>query len=201
MVAALWLQGRRRAAAPVLATMPSGWRNARLPLQQVALEPDGEVVEAAYARRHDGALDLGDGRSAIVHHWTPCSIDVEIDRVHGTFAITARGNDLYVQAPLTTAHLRVQPRFTVPGPWEVAGGFVAPMPGVVLDVRVTAGQTVSAGSARRPGGHEDGAPHAQLPANSTVAEVRVTQGQQVENGALLLVFDPTEAPIEEAPSA
>ena len=63
------------------------------------------------------------------------------------------------------------------------------MPGVVIDVRcqpgddVTAGQTLVVLEAMKM------EHHVNAPADGRVAEVRVVKGQQVENGAVLLVFE------------
>lgn len=59
IVAALWLQAENRAAAPVLGGLPSGWRNARLPRQEVRLQSgDGRDVTVGYASRRDGGFDV-----------------------------------------------------------------------------------------------------------------------------------------------
>ena len=200
--AALWLQGRNRAAAPVLATMPSGWRNARTPAQSVSFQVHGAVVHTTYRRQRDGTFTIGEGDGAMtarVHAWSPGSIDIEIDGHRHRSQVTAVGDDLWIQLPRGTVHLQVQPRFTVPGPAEVAGGFTAPMPGVVLDVRVAAGERVAAGQTLVVLEAMKMEHHMAAPADGVVAEVRVATGEQVANGALLLVFEPTE-PDEEVGS-
>ncbi|MFN3215006.1 MAG: biotin carboxylase N-terminal domain-containing protein [Acidimicrobiales bacterium] len=59
IAAAMWLQAENRAAAPVLGGLPSGWRNARLPRQQVRLDAGGgRVVTVEYASRRDGGFDV-----------------------------------------------------------------------------------------------------------------------------------------------
>jgi propionyl-CoA carboxylase alpha chain len=55
---ALWLQAENRAAAPVLGGLPSGWRNARLPRQQVRLGTGARAVAVEYASRRDGGFDV-----------------------------------------------------------------------------------------------------------------------------------------------
>ena len=52
--AALWLQGSRRASAPVLADLPSGWRNARLPAESVSLGYGDDVIFVTYRALRDG---------------------------------------------------------------------------------------------------------------------------------------------------
>ncbi|MFP5326285.1 MAG: biotin/lipoyl-containing protein, partial [Acidimicrobiia bacterium] len=187
--AALWLQARNHAAAQVLASVPSGWRNARLPAQGVSFRTGGEEITVRYASRRDGSFQLDDGQLARVHSWREDAIDVEVGGRRTTYLIASAGDRLYVQAPETTVTLEVVPRFVAPGTAAVAGGTIAPMPGVVLDVRCAAGDRVEAGQTlvlleamkmEHPvKAHEAG----------TVTEVRVSKGDQVENGAVLVVIE------------
>ena len=55
---ALWLQGLHRLEAPVLKEVPSGWRNARLPRQHVALRDGERHLDVQYASRRDGSFDI-----------------------------------------------------------------------------------------------------------------------------------------------
>ena len=89
-------------------------------------------------------------------------------------------------APSTSASSHAS---SLPGSGVAHGGFVASMPGIVLEVRVGVGDRVVAGQTlvvleamkmeHRMTAHADG----------IVAEVHVVQGQQVANGAVLLVID------------
>ena len=187
--AALWLQGHNRANAIVLGSLPSGWRNARLPAQQVCLDHRGETVEVRYRSHRDGSFAIGEGGAAHVHRWSPDSMDIEIDGRRSSPRITRAGERLHVQTPRGTVDLDVVARFVVPGAAAPGGGFVAPMPGVVLDVRCRAGDAVTAGQTLVVLEAMKMEHHMNAPADGTVAEVRVTAGQQVENGAVLVVFD------------
>jgi propionyl-CoA carboxylase alpha chain len=188
--AALWLQGRNRADAAVLSTLPSGWRNTRTPAQSVSFVIDGAPVDTTYRRLRDGTFEIDGGAwAARIHEWTPTSIDIENDGHRVVIGVTAVGSDLFLQVPRGTVHVQVVPRFTVPGPVEIAGGFVAPMPGVVLDVRVEAGHKVTAGETLIVLEAMKMEHHMAAPADGTVAEVRVASGDQVANGAVLLVFE------------
>ncbi|WP_421118435.1 biotin/lipoyl-containing protein [Aquihabitans daechungensis] len=71
------------------------------------------------------------------------------------------------------------------------------MPGVVLDVRVEPGQHVTAGQTLVVLEAMKMEHHMAAPADGTVAEVRVAAGDQVANGALLLVFEPHDDTPEE----
>jgi propionyl-CoA carboxylase alpha chain len=195
-VVALWLQERNRRSARVLRSMPSGWRNTRLPAQTVALRWGDVETVVRYRAQRDGTFVVGDDRRAVVHHWTPDAIDVEVDGERATARITLDGDHVHVTVGASTASLELVPRFTVPGPAETVGGFVAPMPGAVLDVRVEPGEAVTAGQTLVVLEAMKMEHHMAAPADGVVAEVRVAAGDQVANGALLLVFEPTDAPEE-----
>jgi propionyl-CoA carboxylase alpha chain len=192
-ITALWLQGRNRADARVLERVPTGWRNARLPDQLVVLQVAGHTVEVRYAARRDGSFAIGD-TVARVHGWSASSIDVEVGGRRATSAVTAAGDRLYVQMPQGTVTVEVVPRFEVPGSHVIEGGFVAPMPGVVLDVRCEAGDDVMAGQTLVVLEAMKMEHHMKAPADGRVEEVRVTKHQQVENGAVLLVFAHADDP-------
>ncbi len=187
-LAALWLQGRNRAEAKVLAGVASGWRNARLPAQQTTFSVAGRTVDVRYASRRDGSFAIGDA-TARVHGWTPSSIDAEVDGRRSSARVTLTGSRIFVQAVRGTVALDIVPRFVVPGASAPVGGFVAAMPGVVLDVRCQPGDTVAAGQTLIVLEAMKMEHHMNAPADGRVAEVRVVSGQQVENGAVLLVFE------------
>jgi propionyl-CoA carboxylase alpha chain len=192
-IAALWLQGMNRAAASVLGTAPSGWRNARLPDQEVVFSRGDEQLTVCYSAQRDGRFRLGDGTHARVHAWSSEAIDVEIDGRRSTSRVTRRGDRFVVHIPRGDVELILQPRFKPPGAEASVGGFVAQMPGKVIDLRVQVGDAVHAGDTllvleamkmEHPmTAMEDG----------VVTEVRVAQGDQVEGGALLLVVEPADS--------
>ena len=192
VVGALWVQGEHRAAADVLGELPSGWRNARLPDQQVVLALGDRTFDVRYESRRDGSFALAGGGTARVHRWSPSGIDAEVDGRRRAARVTRQGGRLHVQTPHGTVTFHEVPRFVVPGAVAMTGGLVAPMPGVVLDVRCAVGdhvrqrQTLVVLEAMKM------EHHVQAPADGLVTEVRVEVGQQVENGAVLLVLEPTE---------
>jgi propionyl-CoA carboxylase alpha chain len=212
-LAALWVQGDNRSQASVLSTMPSGWRNARLPAQRIILAHGDRTVTVRYRARRDGRFMLGDGEAddsegdagadpeggwARVHRWTPTSIDAEIDGWCTTALVTRAGDRLYVQAPGGTVAFDVVPRFVAPGGGAATtGGLVAPMPGIVLDVRCAPGDVVDARQTLVVLEAMKMEHHVRAPADGVVAEVRVAKGQHVENGAILLVLDPVGEDVRE----
>ncbi len=188
VVAAMWLQGRNRDRATVLGGVPSGWRNARLPDQQVSLARGDARIDLAYGRRRDGSFAFDDGTTARVLAWSEGSIDLEVDGRRTAGPVTGVDGHVHVQVPGGTLAFEVLPRFTLPGGDAPAGGLTAPMPGVVLEVRVAAGDPVSAGQTLIVLEAMKMEHHVNAPAEGAVAEVLVSAGQQVEAGAPLLVM-------------
>jgi propionyl-CoA carboxylase alpha chain len=188
-IAALWIQGANRAEAQVLGDAPSGWRNARMPYQRTALRQGDREISVAYRRQRDGRFRFDDGTTARIHAWSGAGIDVEVDGRRRRARVTRTEDRLLVDGPGGDVEWTVQPRFVPPGGEEQSGGFVARMPGKVIDLRVAAGDRVRAGETllvleamkmEHPmSATEDG----------VVAEVRVSLGEQVEAGALLLVVE------------
>jgi propionyl-CoA carboxylase alpha chain len=196
-VAALWLQGENRAQAVVLGPVPSGWRIGRLPPQRVSLAHGDDVIEVHYQSRRDGSFalgDRGDRGTARVYRWWCSEIDVEIDGRRTTAQVTRAGDRLHVQTVRGTITFDVVPRFVVPGAAAPSGGLLAPMPGVVLDVRCAPGDQAEAGQILVVLEAMKMEHVVRAPADGVVADVRVAKGQHVENGALLLVFEPADGP-------
>jgi propionyl-CoA carboxylase alpha chain len=192
--AALWIQAGERAKARVLADLPSGWRNARMPAQRVVFEHGGEEIGVAYRALRDGrfALDGANGERllATVHACDAAGVDAEIGGRRVRARVTRDGARLVVHGPRGDVELGIQPRFVLPGRNEAQGGFTARMPGKVLEVRVAVGDTVAAGQTlvvleAMKMEHPMTAPWAGV-----VTAVHVGVGDQVVSGATLLVVEP-----------
>jgi propionyl-CoA carboxylase alpha chain len=185
---ALWLQGRHRADAHVLGEVPSGWRNARLPRQRVELLYGESSLSVNYVRRRDGTYDLGEHGQAVVHHWGDDHIDVEVNARRRRVRVTHAAGHLYVQSLHGTVDFEVVERFQVRRQGPHAGGLSAPMPGRVLEVRVSPGQLVSAGETLIVLEAMKMEHVIAASADGTVDEVLVAQDDQVESGAALLTM-------------
>ena len=181
----------------MLAATPSGWRNARLPEQQVVLRARERELRVGYRRQRDGRFRLSDGTHARIHAWSPDGIDVEVDGRRSCARVTRSGDRLFVHGPRGDLELAVRPRFEIPGADETSGGFVARMPGKVIDLRVAVGDRVRAGDTLLV----LEAMKMEHPMTATedgiVGEVRVALGEQVESGTLLLVVEPETTENEE----
>jgi len=191
-VAALWIQGENRAEAKVLADVSTGWRNARLLDQQVVFARGDGEISVSYRALRDGDFRMGDGKRARVYAWSPNAIDVEIDCRRYRARVTRKDNRLIVHEPRGDVELVVLPRFVVPGSEDASGGFVARMPGKVIDLRVNVGDAVSAGDTLLVLEAMKMEHPMRATEDGIVSEVRVALGDQVESGALLLVVEPTE---------
>jgi propionyl-CoA carboxylase alpha chain len=188
ITAVMWMQGENRAGAGVWAGLPTGWRNARLPAERVVLAHGDHELTITYRAQRDGSFLVNDTTVVRVLRHNHRDVDIEIGGRRMTSRITRTGDDLHVQTPGGTAHLHVVPRFRPPVSSGPDGGLNAPMPGVVLHLRVAPGDTVATGQVLVVLEAMKMEHHIKAPADGRVAEIRVSEGQRVDNGALLLVI-------------
>ncbi len=200
--AALAGQAARRAAAPVLRTMPSGWRNVPN-ADQVAVYScgDGEL-EVRYRLGGPGTRISVRGRElpeVTVHQAGPDGADLTVGGIRRRIAVHQVGSVAYVDSPLGSSVLTEVPRFAQPEPLVEPGSLLAPMPGTVVRIAVAPGGQVTAGTpvvvieAMKM-------EHAiRAPGDGVVAEVGVSVGQTVDTGARLARIETAEPEGEQAP--
>lgn len=184
--AALVGQARRRAAAPVLGSLPSGWRNVHSQPQRTRFRG----CEVTY--RFDGdALRLAvDGEELPVEAETSeTHCDLTAGGVRRRFEVAEAAGTWYVDSPLGAVEFQEAPRFAEAGAVETPGSLHAVMPGVVVRVSARPGDSVAAGQEllvveamkmERP---------VTAPYAGTLAELRVAPGQSVAAGELLAVIE------------
>ena len=200
--AALWLQAVERSEARTLGWIPSGWRHGRLPPERVelAVETAAGLVEVvvSYRPQRDGTFvvraECGDSATeapARIAAWSPETLDFEWSGRRIGYAVAADGDRVHLTGDSETVTVTVLPRFGAPEGGPATGGFAAPMPGVIVEVRVQAGDQVTAGSTLVVMEGMKMEHHVSAPCDGTVTEVLVAAGDQVDNGTPLLVFDPT----------
>ena len=189
-LAALYVQAENRAVAPVLAPMPSGWQNGRMPYQRVSFSHGKDTFEIRYCARRDGRFVFEGAAIGRVHSFNPGAIDAEIGGVRTQARITRNGEDLVVQTPRGDLLLTVLPRFASDGSGDSGGGLEAPMPGKVIQLHVAVGDNVRAGQTVAVLEAMKMEHPMDAPEDGVVKELLVEVGQQVESGTLLVVVEP-----------
>ncbi|GGM82707.1 acetyl/propionyl/methylcrotonyl-CoA carboxylase subunit alpha [Dactylosporangium sucinum] len=189
--AALAAQSWRRATS-ALGRFPSGWRNSILPSETFTYLHADRSVPVAYRALRDGSFAVtvaGRTTTARVLECSDREIEVELDGIRHRSTVRNHGPRWWVHGPRGDVELALVPRFPEPEAEGVAGGLVAPLPGAVIAVQVTAGGRVEEGQLlviveAMKMEHRITAPHA-----GTVAELRVAAGDQVAAGDLLVVLE------------
>lgn len=191
--AALAGQARRRQQARVLSRAPSGWRNNPSQLQQTRFRrADGGEVVVEYRFTRAGLqlrIDDCERPGARCESLSPEQVQLEIDGVGRTYQVHQCDDVSYVDSPLGASALVELPRFAVPEEEGAAGSLVAPLPGVVSEVKVRRGDVVAAGDVLLVIESMKVFHWISAPLSGTVAEIRVEPGSQVEGGTLLAVIE------------
>ena len=106
--------------------------------------------------------------------------------------MTRDDDQLYLHGPRGDLSFVVEPRFVLPGTEQTEGGFVASMPGKVIELRVQVGDRVQEGDIVLVLEAMKMEHPMRATEEGTVAQVLVEEGEQVEGGALLLVVEVEE---------
>ena len=182
LAAAIAADKADNSARPVLRGIPSGWRN--VPSQPQRITFDGH--EIAFRVSRDGLHAEGFDDVDLIEA-RPDQVVLSIGGVRRSFDVHVAGDDVYVDSPLGPVTLHRQPRFTDPAAQVAAGSLLAPMPGAVVRIAVSVGDTVAAGQpilwleAMKMQHRID------APSDGVVTELAVTEGQQIDVGAVLAV--------------
>jgi propionyl-CoA carboxylase alpha chain len=188
-IAALWIQELNRLHDDVLGHLPSGWTNGRTPKQNIKFKYKDDEINVIYKLERDGSFKIHDSSVAFIYECYENGIDLEFDGRRHFSKVTINGNQVLVHMPFGDILLEILPRFIVPGLEVQAGGLVAPMPGTVIDLKVKKGSKVKAGDTlvileamkmeHSIKASEDG----------VISELFISDNDQVENGALLMVLN------------
>jgi propionyl-CoA carboxylase alpha chain len=189
LAAAIAGAAARRSTAPVLAGIPTGWRNNPSAPQRTAFTTGaGDRLDVAYTLTATAVITPD--RTLPTVSVTPAQVVLTVDGVRTGFAVSTVGDVSYVDSIHGSVTLTELPRFPEPTAAVAPGSLLAPMPGTVvrLDVgvgdRVTAGQpllVLEAMKMEHP---------VTAPGDGVVTEVRVAGGSQVEADAVLAVVSP-----------
>ena len=176
----------RQASAPVLRTLPSGWRN-------VASQPQrkqyaGHDVE--YRLTRDGLVAPGHPNVGLINS-QPSRVVLEVAGVRRTFDVAAYDGLVCVDSPLGPVALTPVERFTDPSAQIAPGSLLAPMPGTVVRIAVAAGDVVMQGQPLLWLEAMKMEHTVAAPADGVVSEVPVATGEQVNVGTVLAIVQPS----------
>ncbi len=192
IAAALSLQNERRRRAKIHKGVPSGWRNSPSGTQHIAFANRGQRIEVEYLRRRNGAWDVkvgGEAHDVAIQSSDSQSITLVVDGTCRTYRVNIRTATCYVDSALGSSELQRLPRFPTHEAEAVRGGCQAPMPGKVLEVRITAGSSVRRGDLLIVLEAMKMEHQIVAPSDGEVGEVRVSVGQQVDAGDVLVVLN------------
>jgi propionyl-CoA carboxylase alpha chain len=199
----------RRAAARVLATIPSGFTNTAAFDPEVRFTVAGEERTVRYRAERDGSWSVqvlpagagDDATPAAGEHAAPerrvlvhaagrdGRLDLEVDGHRQRVRVVGGDGDLQVLTASARVLLAEQPRFPDQAGEEVAGATLAPMPGSVVTVAVAPGQRVNKGELLVTVEAMKMEHRVTAPFDGAVAEVRVEAGQQVDADQVLVVVE------------
>ncbi|HUY47729.1 MAG TPA: biotin carboxylase N-terminal domain-containing protein [Streptosporangiaceae bacterium] len=217
VAAALARQAGHRAAAPVLRSLPAGWRNVPSAPQQVSYTSGDERWDVAYRWRGSDARG-GDSRgsdarggawpggdlevtvngeplgSSVRATATPDAVDLTVDQLRRVYHVhqvrSGPRTVAYVDGPGSSAALTEVPRFADPDAVADTGSLRAPMPGTVVRVLAEAGAPVSAGQPLIVLEAMKMEHTITAPADGILTGLQAGAGEQVAAGQVLAVVGP-----------
>jgi propionyl-CoA carboxylase alpha chain len=189
LAAALVLDAADRAAAPVLSTVPSGWRNVVSAPQIRDLAGPTARHRVAYRISRRG-LEAPHHPSVTLIDRSPDEVILIRDGVRERYRVARYGQSVHVDGPCGGVRFQVVPRFPEPAETAAPGSLVAPLPGTVTAVHVSVGDRVAAGSAVLTMEAMKMQHTMTAPSDGVVREVAGRPGQQVQVGTVLLVIAP-----------
>jgi propionyl-CoA carboxylase alpha chain len=195
VAAAMWLQANNRNLAHTLRDMPSGWRLGRLPAERVEFAHADADFTVHYRTRRDGTFILGiaaDEGIVQIHAWSPNHIDLDLDGHRRSFRVTKADDHIHLTAAGGSVTLRLLPRFAPPEVDVPGGAVAAPMPGKVIEIRVSPGDTVRAGDVVAVLEAMKMENHLRSAEDGTIVDIAVAVGDQVEKDTLLMVIEPAD---------
>ena len=186
---AMEAQAQRRNKAKVLRSLPSGWRNSTMPMEQFSFCCGDDDIDVAYRLHRDGRFRLLCDEQEHLIETYECgagTVDMDDSGRRLKFTVQAHGNDWLVHSPAGDLVLQEQPRFPDSSLDANTGGLTAPMPGSVLATEVAAGASVTKGDLLLIMEAMKMEHRITAPRDGVIETVHVTIGDQVDNGQLLV---------------
>ena len=182
-------QARQRNSAKVLRSLPSGWRNSTMPMEQLSFRCGDSDIELAYRLHRDGRFRLlCDDQEHIIDAYDCGTGTVDLDN-NGRrlqFTVKANGNDWLIHSATGDLVLEQQARFPDTSLDANTGGLTAPMPGSVLATEVAAGAAVAKGDLLLIMEAMKMEHRITAPRDGVIETIHVAVGDQVDNGQLLV---------------
>jgi propionyl-CoA carboxylase alpha chain len=200
LAAAMADASANRASARVGARLPSGWRNVAAVPQRKRYRyggADGDELEVTYRLTRDGLRAPGYDGVELVSS-APDRVVLDAGGLRREFAVARYPHLVAVESALGPVALAPVPRFRDPESALASGSLVAPMPGTVLRIAVSAGDRVRAGQPVLWLEAMKMEHQITAPADGVVGDLPVAVGQQVDVGTVLAVV-PTEPPAHTQP--
>ena len=188
-IAALWMQELNRFNDDVLGHLPSGWTNGRIPKQNIRFQFKENEINITYKAQRDASFIVNNSKPALIHECYENGIDMEYNGRRQFSKVTIHKNKVLVHMSFGDVLLEVLPRFVVPGLEIQAGGLVAPMPGKVINLNVKKGTKVKTGDTLVILEAMKMEHSIKAAEDGIISELYVSNNDQVENGALLMVID------------
>ena len=188
-IAALWMQELNRFNDDVLGHLPSGWTNGRIPKQNIRFQFKENEINITYKAQRDSSFIVNNSKPALIHECYENGIDMEYNGRRQFSKVTIHKNKVLVHMSFGDVLLEVLPRFVVPGLEIQAGGLVAPMPGKVINLNVKKGSKVKTGDTLVILEAMKMEHSIKAAEDGIISELYVSNNDQVENGALLMVID------------
>ncbi|MGH3379991.1 MAG: biotin/lipoyl-containing protein, partial [Actinoallomurus sp.] len=182
LAAALATAAANRAAAAVLGDLPSGWRNVPSQPQRASFEE----AEVAYRLTRDGLVAEGHAGTGLVAAG-PDEVVLTSGGVRLRFAVARYDGRVHVDSVLGAVTLTPLERLPDPAEQVAPGTLLAPMPGSVIRIAVSEGDTVERGQPMLWLEAMKMEHQILAPAAGVVTALHAEVGGQVETGAVLAV--------------
>jgi propionyl-CoA carboxylase alpha chain len=191
LAAALAEAAANRATAKTLGGLPSGWRNVPSMTQRKSYVAGETEYEVGYRFGRSGLVAEGHDDVEVVAAEANLVV-LDIGGVRRSFQVDRHGDLVCVDSVLGPVAFTRAPRFADPDAAVAAGSLLAPMPGTVLRVAVSQGDTVEAGSPILWLEAMKMEHRIVAPTDGVVGELPVSAGQTVDVGTVLAVVTTEE---------
>lgn len=181
-------QADSRARAVVLASIPTGWRNLKSQPQQRSYEGFHGVYDVGYIVPDEFEVD--DLGRVTVMAADPNRVTLSIEGTETNYRVNRSGRDRFVDSEGIPAQIQAVDRFPQTMGEEDVGSLHAPMPGKVIRVDVTEGDTVTEGQVLVVIEAMKMEHTLKAPYDGVVARVTHLAQEQVEADAILVVVEP-----------